>query len=259
LIAEDTVKKPTDIGTNRTGIQASPLDSKKTIEGAQQSKLVDPGDMTMMVHERIEWSENADPVGSMPPPATLKGVAKTAVEKVKGNEPNVFLDKLGERLAFERSGVRLYEALLCKLPAANPHQGGPTKDEVERIRDEELQHFALLKQAIESLGGDPTTMTPCADIAAVASSGLLKVLTDPRSTLSQCLETVLIAELADNDAWATLINLAHGLGKSELAERFRAAYADEEDHLRSVRRWVSVGLAGQAGIAPTPPQPHAPH
>jgi len=49
------VKKPTDIGMNRTGIQASPVDSKKTIEGAKQSKLVDPGDSTLL-------AENAEKV-----------------------------------------------------------------------------------------------------------------------------------------------------------------------------------------------------
>jgi hypothetical protein len=32
-----------------------------------------------------------------------------------GKEPIVFLDKLGERAAFERSGTRLYETLIAKL------------------------------------------------------------------------------------------------------------------------------------------------
>jgi len=253
------VKKPTDIGTNRTGIKASPLDSKKTLEGARDSKLVDPGDAGMLADERMEWSQTADPVGTMPPPGTFKGTVKTVAGKLKGNEPNVFVDKLGERLAFERTGVRLYEALLCKLAAANVHEGGPTREEIEHIRDEELQHFKILKESIESLGGDPTTMTPCADITAVASSGILKVLSDPRSTLTQCLEAILIAELTDNDAWVMLTNLADGLGKADLAERFRQAMSEEEEHLMLVRTWVSAGVNGQAGIVPTPPQPQATH
>jgi len=185
------VKKPTDIGMNRTGIKASPVDSKKTIEGAQQSKLVDPGDATALADERIEWSNAAEPVGTMPPPGSVKGVLKTVMEKLKGNEPNVFLDKIGERIAFERTGVRLYDALLCKLSAAHLHEGGPTREEVEQIREEELQHFMLLTETMESLGGDPTAMTPCADITAVASSGILKVLADPRTTLTQCLDAIL--------------------------------------------------------------------
>lgn len=251
------MKKPTDIGTNRTGIKASPIESKKTLEGAQQSKLVDPGDATALAEERAEWSNEAYPVGTMPPPGTVKGILKTAMEKLKGNEPNVFLDKLGERIAFERTGVRLYEALLCKLSAANVHEGGPTRAEIEHIRDEELQHFLLLKETMESLGGDATAMTPCADVAAVASSGILKVLADARTTLTQCLDAILVAELTDNDSWIMLVDLAEGLGMNEMGQRFRQALAEEEDHLVRVRSWINAALLGQAGITPTRPQPQA--
>ena len=39
---------------------------------------------------------------------------KTALNKLTGVSPEMLIDKLGERLAFERTGVRLYEALLAK-------------------------------------------------------------------------------------------------------------------------------------------------
>jgi rubrerythrin len=249
------VEKPTDIGMNRTGIKTSPIESKKTIEGALESKLVDPGDVTELAEARIEESTQAQPVGTMPPPASLKGAFKTVVDKLKGTEPTVFLDKLGERLAFERTGVRLYDALLSKLAAANVHIGGPTREELEEIRQEELEHFLVLKETIESLGADPTVMTPCADIVGVASSGILKVLADSRSTLTQCLDVMLIAELADNDAWTMLASLADDLGMTKLSEQFRRALAEEQDHLIRVRAWATAAVNGQAGILPTPPQP----
>jgi len=137
------------------------------------------------------------------------------------------------------------------------HEGGPTREEIEEIREDELQHFLLLKEAMESLGGDPTAMTPCADVAAVASSGILKVLADARTTLTQCLDAILIAELADNDAWLALADLADGLGMNELGKRFREALAEEEEHLARVRGWINGALLGQVGIAPTRPQPPA--
>ena len=248
------MKKPTDLGTNRTGAQASPLDSKKTAEGAVSSQLVDPGDAGALAEERTLWANDAAPVGTIPPPLSVTGMVKSAVEVIKGNVPTVLLDKIGERLAFERTGVRLYEALLSKLAAAELHEGGPTAAEVMRIRDDELRHFLDLKDGMEMLGADPTAMTPCADVVAVASSGVLKVLTDPRTTLSQCLESLLMVELMDNDAWATLATLAEGYGKSDLAERFRRDLADEVQHLEMVRRWVNLGTMGQAGLAPTPPK-----
>jgi len=249
---EITVKKPTDLGTNRTGAQASPIDSKKTAEGALGTPLVDEGGPIELSLERGSWATDAEPVGSMPPPASIKGAVKTTIDMVKGHHATVFLDKLGERLAFERTGVRLYEALLVKLDAADLHEGGPTRVEVERIRDDELRHFGELKASMESLGGDPTAMTPCADVVGVASEGVVKVLTDPRTTLSQCLDALLMVELMDNDAWVLLANLADGFGQKDMADRFRVALADEEEHLMLVRGWVSRGITGQAGLASAP-------
>jgi NAD(P)-dependent dehydrogenase (short-subunit alcohol dehydrogenase family) len=37
-------------------------------------------------------------------------------------------------------------------------------------------------------------------VTATASAGLMQVLTDPRTTLAQCLNTILTAELTDNAA-----------------------------------------------------------
>ena len=59
-------------------------------------------------------------------------------------------------------------------------------------------YFQLVCEAIEQLGGDPTAMTPCADLVGVQSMGLWQSVSDPRTTLAQCLNTMLVAELADH-------------------------------------------------------------
>ncbi len=248
------MQKPTDIGTNRTGIAASPIDGRRTEEGAQIGAGM-PLDGSVLEAERVRFSREAFPLGTVPPPGTLKGVVKATIEAVKGHKATVFLDKLGERIAFERTGSRLYDALLAKLDAADVHEGGPTRAELEQIRDEERQHFAWLRDAMIKLGGDPTAMTPCADVAAVASLGWVQVVTDPRTTLTQALDVILVAELADNDGWSMLIELADGLGQDELARRFRIALDEENEHVAKVRSWLATALAGQAGVAPTPEQP----
>jgi hypothetical protein len=240
--------KPTQVGPNRTGIATSPIDSKATIEGARAATdKRDPEGMALQ-HVRREYAEGAPPVGTTPPPASLKGVARVAIEKLKGNQPTVFLDLLGERLAYERTGTRLYDALLVKLHAAEPHPGGPTRAEVEQIRDEELQHLLIVVEAIESMGGDPTAITPSADVIGVAGSGWVAALTDPRTTLNEALKVMLAAELVDNDAWLALVDLAEGLGQDELAADFRRALSQEEDHLVRVRGWVTAAINGEAGI-----------
>src|SRR5688500_6762379 len=116
------MKKPTDIGKNRTGIATSPIDSARLVD-EQQRYAPPPGDAQALAAERLLWSTDAPPVGTMPPPATVKGVAKTAFQMIQGHRPTVFLDKLGERLAFGRTGTRLYEALLVKFEAAHVHEG----------------------------------------------------------------------------------------------------------------------------------------
>ena len=106
----------------------------------------------------------------------------------------------------------------------------------------------LLKGAIESLGGDPTAMTPAADVIGTAGSGWVQVLTDPRVTLTEALKVMLSVELTDNDAWQTLLDLAMGLGQDELADSFRQALEEEDEHLTRVRTWVALALSGQAGV-----------
>jgi rubrerythrin len=248
-------KNPTDVGLNRTGIAMSPIDSAKTIAGAKDANTGDGTDGRAFEAERLYWATQAGPVGTMPPPASLKGAIKTAIEAAEGHKATVFLDKLGERLAYERTGVRLYDALLVKLEAADVHPGGPTRAELEQIREDELRHFALLREAIEHIGADPTSITPCADIIGVAGLGWVQVLSDPRTTLSQCLDIMLVVELGDNDAWLLLSELADSLGFDGLARKFRTALAEEEEHLAQVRTWVTRAVLGQAGATPTPRQP----
>ena len=65
------------------------------------------------------------------------------------------MDKLGERLAFERSGTRLYEALVSKHNAFGSFAGGPRKGDLEEILQEEFGHFTMLSSTIEQLAGTP--------------------------------------------------------------------------------------------------------
>jgi rubrerythrin len=246
--------KPTDIGPNRTGIATSPIDSKRTIQGAADADTTGVGDARGLEAERVRWSSDAVPLGTVPPPGTVKGVIKAVIEKVEGHKVTVLIDKLGERLAFERTGARLYDALLAKFEAAHVHQGGPTRQAIEQIRDDEVRHYALVRDALLQVGADPTAMTPSADVIGVAGQGWVQVLTDPRSTLSQCLVVMLGAEVADAEGWELLATLADALGFDELATQFKLALIEEEEHAVRVRAWLTSSVIGQAGIEPTPAQ-----
>jgi hypothetical protein len=72
----------------------------------------------------------------------------------------------------------------------------------------------------------------------VQVAGLMKAMTDPRATFVRSLHALLVAELADNDGWWMLVELARALGQSELAGRFQQAWKEEQQHVGSVRRWM---------------------
>jgi hypothetical protein len=58
---------------------------------------------------------------------------RAAAKAMKGEKPTLLLDKLGERLAFERSGTRLYEALVSKHDAFGSFSGGPSREDLEHV------------------------------------------------------------------------------------------------------------------------------
>ena len=117
----------------------------------------------------------------------------------------------------------MYETLIQKAQAINTADRSATIQELERICREELNHFHVLWDCIERLGADPTVETPSADVSALASQGIPKVLADTRTTFGQCLEAILIAELVDNDACERLIALAQGFNQTDMVDQFRAA------------------------------------
>jgi hypothetical protein len=190
---------------------------------------------------RIAYAKEAEPLGSMPLPAGMKNKAKTAMKAVMGAKPTLLMDKLGERLAFERSGTRLYAALVSKHTAFGGFTGGPRKGDLEEILQEEYGHFTMLSSTIEQLGGDPTAVTPSANLHATASQGIVQVIVDPRTTLLQSLEAILLAELADNACWEALIALAQQAGEDTLVKPFEQALVTEQEHLVKVHTWLAAG------------------
>lgn len=129
----------TELGMNRTGMQMSPVDSKKMLEVTDMTHPSSQGDGIAEVRKR--YVKSADPVGSVPAPVTVKGAAKSGAQALTGKRAHVLLDKLGERLAFERSGTRLYEAVMAKCEATQGDKTVPDIGELQHIREEEARHF----------------------------------------------------------------------------------------------------------------------
>ncbi len=228
------------LSSNRTGAALAPARTEEMIAGTTEFPPSSPGDAEQIGELRATYAKTGEPIGTMPPPASLKGVAKTALKAITGGAPLLLLDKLGERLAFERSGTRLWEAAVAKLDAVGSFSGGPSRAQLVHIRDEEKMHFDMLRELMERLDADPTAVTPAANVVAVASMGLPQVLTDARTTMVQALEAILIAELADNECWPPLLELLVNGGYEDDARRLLCAVQSEREHLQCVRMWLAA-------------------
>ncbi|BAU49206.1 ferritin Dps family protein [Sulfurifustis variabilis] len=229
-------KTGSEMGMNKTGVQMSPKDIERMLKNVEESGA-EAGDGSGIAAVRTSYITEAEPVGTVPMPGTVKGAAKAGVKKLTGKSPEVFLDMLGERLAFERGGVRLYESMLTKCQATPEKIPGMSTEQLTHFRDEEAKHFRWVAEALESLGADPTAQTPGADVTGIESMGIMQVMDDPRTTLSQSLHALLVAELADHDGWELLIKLADDMGQDEMAKNFRQALKEEGEHLSHVRAW----------------------
>jgi rubrerythrin len=236
--SEVDVKFAAELSFNRTGIMTNPELSAELIQGAKETIPSSKGDATQIAAHRAEYLNDALPIGS--PPLVMENGEEVPGGSLRDHLGGpVLLDKLGERLAFERQGTRLYEAFLKKIEALALVDGtGPSVEDLQHICEEELEHFTLLQKVITGMGADATVQTPSADIAGVLSHGILQIVTDPRTTIAQTLQAMLNAELADNDGWEMLHGLAGELGQKDLEEQCQRAFEEEQEHLKKVRGWL---------------------
>lgn len=258
------MKETPPLGMNRTGMQMSPLDGSEMQSSVPPLDDATTGDDSAVSAMRNIYITDAEPIGSVPLPATVTGAVTSGMSMLAGNAPQIFLDKLGERLAFERTGTRMYDALITKFEAMDEGTTSMELRSLQKLRADEARHFAIVADAIESMGGDPTAQTPCADLAGVESLGLIQVLTDPRTTLTQSLHAILVAELSDNAGWELLVALADQNQQAALSAEFSVALSEENDHLQLVKQWYQEALLGRsymksgaknAGVSDAPTKP----
>lgn len=230
---------------NRTGISSSPENSRLLQEFADTCPPDPPGSSAALAQLREVSIQEAETMGAVPEAGNGATTAQTGAQTGGATSlPDLLIDKLGERLAFERTSVRLYEAMLVKAEAQGQH-GASLLDELRHFCDEEAEHFRMVSECVTKLDGDPTAQTPAADAAAVASSGVLQVVSDPRADLFQSLNALLAAELIDNAGWELLIMLSEKCGHTQMVDQFRKALQQEDEHLSSVTRWVKEMAVAQ--------------
>jgi ferritin-like protein len=228
------------IMNNVTGAEHAPKCLKKMLEACDHFPPDILGSDKRLEKERSVLGKEASSIGSIPLPTTIQGSVKKSFSKLISKNPEIFLDKLGERLAFERAGVRLYNLAIAKAKGLQEKKS--LLNQLKHIRDEEAEHMTIIASALTRLGADPTAMTPAADLAGVLGQGMMQILSDPRTNMMQALDALLNAEAIDNKAWEFLIDLAEANGQHILVEHFENALMQEEEHLKIIRSLIQACL-----------------
>lgn len=229
------MKESVSFGMNKTGIQMSPRLTSEMLEGRSEFQASSLDTSMTSAQIKQEYIADSKPIGTVPLPGTAKGALNVGLNMIKNSHPEVLIDKLGERLAFERASIRLYEALIVKCEAT---MSDMPLDLLYQFREDEMQHFRLLWETMEKIGVDPTAQTPCADLSGIVSMGLIQILNDSRSTVTQSVQAIMIAERTDTDGWDFLTRLMEDSGLKEEAEKFREAKRTEDNHLLHISQWL---------------------
>lgn len=149
-------------------------------------------------------------------------------------------DLLGERLAIERCGVRLYDAALAKVRATPTGKSSPkVVAKLQEFRDDEKAHEEWLEEIIRDLGGDADEQTPRARLAQLEALGIERVLHAADGVeIVDILHALLMAELADTAGWDLLVQLAVEAGDKRARKQFQKRLSTEMRHLAWLRKRV---------------------
>lgn len=165
-----------------------------------------------------------------------KSVVEVIMQELAKAHREQLLDLLQERLAFERSGVKLYDSVIRKIERA----GGPSTPMLGQLhehRNQEKEHEEWLEAQIRDLDGDPQVETDGAKLVHTESLGLERVI-DADDNVAHVLHALLTAELADNAGWELLVELADDADDDEAKKAFEERLNQEQEHLTLLRKAV---------------------
>ena len=166
------------------------------------------------------------------------------------------IDLLNERLTFERSGVKLYDAIVKNMEASSHPDVARMLPAMKDHAAQEKEHEEWLEKQIRALGGDAHGKTEMSELITLESSGVEKLVTGDQNLVHQ-MHGLLTAELIDNAGWELLLELADDADDADARREFRKRLHEEEEHLIFVRRAVVAfarrNVLGQAVLLPASP------
>jgi bacterioferritin (cytochrome b1) len=178
------------------------------------------------------------------------------MDKLAQKNKEKVIDVLAERLQFERSGVKLYDAIIAKMKQSQEPAIAKMLDQMQEHRDQEKEHEEWLEECIRKLGGDDEQLTDKARLVAQESKGIEEVIMkDPE--ISHLFHALLAAELVDNAGWDLLVQLADEAEDTKAKREFMKRLHHEEEHLilmrEAMKKLSAHEILGEKLQMPTEP------
>jgi bacterioferritin (cytochrome b1) len=151
---------------------------------------------------------------------------------------NELIDLLAERMAFERAGAELYDAIIEKIDRSHDSALLPLLDTLREHREQELEHEKWLAGQIRALGGDVDQKTDRVRMIETESKGIKEVILGGDFVPAHLFHALLAAELLDNEGWELLLELADEADDDEARGAFADRLHEEEEHVLFARRAV---------------------
>jgi bacterioferritin (cytochrome b1) len=145
------------------------------------------------------------------------------------------IDLLCERLAFERSGVRLYDRVIAAMQGSADSELHAMQATMEEHRAEEKEHEEWLEAQIRALGGDASAQTEGSRLVSREAAGLEEVAANDAADLQHLMHALLAAEAVDNAGWELLVELAEDVNDRDARREFTRRLHHEREHLAFVR------------------------
>lgn len=166
----------------------------------------------------------------------------------KGYDSEVLANRLRQRLAFARTGIELYEALITRFERTLSSTSADvvSMDTLRRFREEQYQRMTLLEKILSGLGIDPSVPPSPAEDGLLAAMGLPRVIQEPKTTELQCLEAVQLVEFSDNTAWDNLQDLCLEMGLSTVIAHFSKPLSQGKIHQETLTDWIALLLLARA-------------
>jgi hypothetical protein len=173
------------------------------------------------------------------------------MEKLARRNPAKAIDLLGERLAFERASVELYDRLVARVARSSEPEARRLLRDLGRFRGEEQAHADWLVEHIQALGGDADAEGESARLVKEEATGIEKVgLID--AELPHLFHALLAAELVDGAGWDLLVRLADDCDDPAARADFLARAQEEGEHLHFAR--IMVERFAEADLLGLPPR-----